>query len=203
MEQIDITGQNFLISSAISHIASQNPMNRLPIRGGAMALKSAQMQGMRREVDPSKMIDKQKVIWEKLSNRTIMKVKFGWKPMNQKTATTVRTSIVGVTGASPVQGVESTLAYDMYHQSEAIEQSPIDQIQSSLLNDYYKKWAGGAMTLPQLLAAVQETSFGNVATTIWESAMNGLFPAQANALMAKLFLGVGTNPHSLVWTQHL
>lgn len=191
---LDITGQNFLINSAITHVASQNPRNRLPVRGVSMALKSANMHGMRNEVDPSRLNDPSKVTWEKVGNRTIPKLKFGWKPMNQKTATTTRTSIVGVTGASPTQGVEATVAYDMYFQSQAIEHAPIDQIQSEELNGYYQRFLNSEINILQLIQSVQNTSFGNVASTIWETAMNGIFPVQASALATKLFTGVGTNP---------
>lgn len=194
MVGIDITGQNFLMNTAISHIASQNPRKRLPIRGCSMALMAPSMQGMRAEVDPSKMTDKTKVIIEKVGNRPIMKIKYGWKPLNQRTATTVRTSIVGVTGIAPTQGVEATIAYDMYSQSQAVEQAPLDQIQSASLNEYYTKFMNREIDLPQLIAGVQGTSFGNFASTVWETAMNGIFPAESTALATKLFTGVGTNP---------
>jgi hypothetical protein len=194
MQKVDITGLNFLMVSAISDVVENNPMNRLPVRGMKMALMAASMQGMRPHVDPSKMTDDTKVVWEKDGNRTVMKTRFGWKPMNKKTATTTRSSIVGATGALPVQGVEATVAYDMYHESEKVDQSPIDQIQAENLNNYYLKFIGGQMTLPQLLTEVQRGSLGNTALTVWETAMNGIFPAQADALGAKLMTAVGTNP---------
>lgn len=194
MALLDITGQQVLISSCIADHAAHNPKKRKAVRGLMMAIKDARMNGMQNRVNPLKMNDPSKVVWKKQGNRWVLEFKYGWKPLNKKTATNVRTSIVGVAGTAPVQGVEATLTYNKYFQSEPVRHEPLSQIQSENLNNFYLAWISGEINEVKLLEEVQRSSLGNVASTVWETAMDGIYPAQSDNYATHLLTAIGTNP---------
>lgn len=192
---VDLTAAKTLVTTAFMHIANNDPSLKQKVRGAYHALASPSMQGMRREIDPAYAVNPEKVKWEKVGNKPIPKVRYSWNPMNAKSVVTSRTAISANAGTAPSTGVEATVAYDLYFENaSAVLQQAINQIQPELVNNYYQAYMSDKVNMPVLMPQIMNSQIGSIASSLWQEATAGIFPAYADALMTRLFAGVGTNP---------
>lgn len=194
MNRVDLTQANNLVVGAIMHLSNNNPLAKLPVRGGLMAVKSPSFSQIKGEVNPFMNPDPTRVTWDDSGTRPIPKVKVSVKPVNTKAVQSTRTARTAGSGVKPTAGVDFTTAFDMYFEPvDAVQKNLAKMLAPELVDNYYKGLLSGQISISEI-ANPNTSMIGRVAMDLWTQGATGLIPAYADALMTKLLLAVGTNP---------
>lgn len=192
--QVDLTQARLLVTTAIMHVANNNPTAKLPTFGGLMALKSPSFQQLRNEIDPMTNTDPARVVWNVAGARPFPQIKVTYNPSNARSVQTTRTLKTTGAGALPPSGASFTTDLDIYYEPvDAVKKSLSTDLQASNIETYYNALIAGSMSIGQIVNE-NNNMIGRIAYDIFTRGSKDILPTLNSNLLTRVFANVGTNP---------